>query len=276
MEHSDDEEVWKLRVSYTNTTGRSHSSLASYVLGKHNWLIERDKGCDKGTPYSRQLKLTSCGEGEFTCDNGLCVKMEERCDQVPHCKDESDEKGCQLLNLKKGYNKRIPPIVDSNDPVYVDIRITLLKVVRIVEEEHSIELQFKIQLEWRDNRVTYHNLKNKTSLNALTDKDIAVLWLPLVIYTNTDQKQTTRLGEYGNGEWSTSVTVRREGRFTRTGLEDVDETEVFKGEENSLIMQQTYTHKFQCVYQLKKYPFDTQVRKHVEAANLSPRCVTLK
>ena len=86
-----------------------------------------------------------------------------------------------------------------------------------------------------------------------------MLWLPLVIYTNTDQKETTRLGEYGNGEWSTSVTVKREGEFTRSSVEEVDETEVFKGEENSLIMQQIYTHEFQCVYQLMKYPFDTQV-----------------
>ena len=145
--------------------------------------------------------------------------------------------------------------------VPVSISITLLKVVQMVEEEHSIQLQFTIQLQWRDNRVTYHNLKKKASLNTLTEDDIALLWLPLVIYTNTDQKETTRLGEYGNGEWSTSVTVKREGEFTRSGLEDVDETEVFKGEENSLIMQQTYTHEFQCVYQLMKYPFDTQVRE---------------
>ena len=36
--------------------------------------------------------------------------------------------------------------------------------------------------------------------------------------------------------------------------------EIFKGAENSLVMVQSYTHKFQCVYQLEKYPFDTQVR----------------
>ena len=34
----------------------------------------------------------------------------------------------------------------------------------------------------------------------------------------------------------------------------------FKGQENSLIMTQSYTHEFQCVYQLEIYPFDTQVR----------------
>ena len=101
--------------------------------------------------------------------------------------------------LKAGYNKEIPPITSENKttiPVPVNISITLLKVVSIEEEDHAIDLQFTITLEWRDNRATYHNLKDKTSLNSLTQKDwtSVQLWLPLVTYDNTDQKETTRLG----------------------------------------------------------------------------------
>ena len=46
--------------------------------------------------------------------------------------------------------------------------------------------------------------------------------------------------------------------FTRSGLEEVDEREIFEGSENRLIMTQTYTHEFQCVYRLDNYPFDKQ------------------
>ena len=42
-------------------------------------------------------------------------------------------------------------------------------------------------------------------------------------------------------------------------MDRIDEAEIFKGPENSLIMEQTYTHDFQCVFKLNKYPFDTQV-----------------
>ena len=66
-----------------------------------------------------------------------------------------------------------------------------------------------------------------------------------------------RLGE--RWEWSTSVLVMRKGNLTKSGLDEVDETEIYRGDENTLSMQQTYTHEFQCVYQLMKYPFDTQV-----------------
>ena len=132
-----------------------------------------------------------------------------------------------------------------------------MKVVEIKEVDHSINLQFKINLKWKENRVKYQNLKDETSLNALTDADIGQLWLPLVIYENTDQKESTRLGE--NWEWVTRVSVVREGNFTRSDLDEVDEAEIFEGDENTLKMAQTYTWEFQCQYKLQRYPFDTQV-----------------
>ena len=214
------------------------------------------------------MKLTACNEGQFTCDDGQCVKMDQRCNQLPNCGDESDETGCEILVLKHGYKKRVPPIKserksdDNVVPVAVSISLRLLKVVAIEEEDHAIELQFQITLEWKENRATYHNLKSKSRLNALSMEDINRLWLPLVIYTNTDQQETTRLGE--NWEWSTNVLVKREeGQFERSGSGVLDEIEIFKGSENSLSMVQSYTHKFQCVYQLENYPFDTQVRENI-------------
>ena len=41
-------------------------------------------------------------------------------------------------------------------------------------------------------------------------------------------------------------------------MEEVDEREIFKGSENRLIMRQTYTHEFLCLYNLYSYPFDQQ------------------
>ena len=154
----------------------------------------------------------------------------------PNCRDRSDEKGCKLITLKdeEGYNKNIPPIDSGPDgsviPADVKISIVLMK---------------------------YHNLKKQTSLNALTDKDIEAIWLPLILYDNTDQKEVTRLGE--KWEWTTDVTVTREGNFTRSGVDELDEAEIFEGAENRLTMYQTYTREFQCNYELQHYPFDTQV-----------------
>ena len=101
-------------------------------------------------------------------------------------------------------------------------------------------------------------MKPESYLNALSMDEISTLWLPLVVYLNTDQQETTRLGCCV--EWSTDVNVKREGNYTRNEYEMLDEAYMFKGEENSLNMTQSYTHEFQCVYELESYPFDTQVR----------------
>ena len=145
-----------------------------------------------------------------------------------------------------------------------------MKVVEIEETDHSIHLQFQISMRWNETRVTYHNLKNQTSLNALTDDDVQKIWLPIIVYDNTDQKEVTRLGEYGNGEWATSVTVTREGQFTRSDVMEVNEAEIFEGAENRLTMNQTYTWEFQCKYELQRYPFDTQVIRKQEISLHQP------
>ena len=256
---------WMITNTYRNVEARTDASQISYALGKQKWTItnDTDECSKKQSSYTVEMKLSGCKEDQFTCDDGQCVKMKQRCNQLPNCRDKSDELGCEILILDQGYNKRIPPITpasavdDSVRPVPVKISLTLYKVVSMKEDDHSIELQFHITLEWKENRATYHNLKKESYLNALSSDDIGRLWLPLVVYTNTDQQETTRLGV--DWEWSTSVLVKREGPFERSGYEVLDEIEIFKGNENSLSMVQSYTHEFQCVYQLESYPFDSQV-----------------
>ena len=175
-------------------------------------------GCKQGISFDSDGKRVVHGDGEFTCNNSQCVSMEKRCNQLPDCKDSSDEDGCYLVDLDTGYKKHIPPFSqkrfsDEIVPVQVNVSLTLLNIVDIDEVEHTIDLQFEISLEWKDNRLMFNNLKDKAYLNALTDDEIKRIWLPLLVYDNTNQKETTRLG--WDTEWSTSVTVAREGNFKR-------------------------------------------------------------
>ena len=276
------EDHWKLKGK--DTTAISTDDYKSYPLGRHNWMITNDT-CKYGKmAYTTTLKLSHCSEDEFTCWDGDCVKMDRRCDRVPNCKDRSDEKGCQIVVLDQGYRKDfspIQPILDMRDvkasllrslsystqgqnktlvPLDVEVEINDVKVVSMEmdEAQHYITFQFKILLRWRDQRLTFHNLKHDNSLNALDRNETEQIWLPLVIYDNTDDKDTTRLGLQWE-QWSTLVEVQREGNFTRSGYDQVDEAEIFSGSENTLRMKQTYKRKFQCQYVLDRYPFDVQV-----------------
>ena len=93
-------------------------------------------------------------------------------------------------------------------------------------------------------------------MNVLTQQDVKRLWHPLITYANTAQKEMTTLGR--QKEWSTRVKVRREGNLTRGRMGVVDEIEVFRGDQNPLVMTQVYTKKFHCQYEFHLYPFDTQ------------------
>lgn len=36
-----------------------------------------------------KIKVTACGSGQYTCDDGECVSMDERCNQISNCRFKS-------------------------------------------------------------------------------------------------------------------------------------------------------------------------------------------
>ena len=111
--------------------------------------------------------------------------MEQRCDQIIHCRDESDEDSCKLIVLKDNYNNKVPPFsVNSIDvpgggaedgslvPVKVNVSTSLMNVLAISEFSHIIDLKLGITLKWYENRVFYHNLKTEEALNVLSDREV--------------------------------------------------------------------------------------------------------
>ena len=193
--YNDQNSQWTMIDTQTNVSAISRATKVSYVLGKHTWTVDNDVyDCHEGKTYTTWLKLTGCSDGQFTCVSGGCILMEERCNQIPDCRDKSNEGNCKTVVLEKSYNKMVPPVTSSEEdkklvPVPVNISIVLLKIVDMEEVKHSIDFQFKIILEWKENRAVYHNLKTETSLNAFNVDNISSLWLPCVIYDNTDMKE---------------------------------------------------------------------------------------
>ena len=52
--------------------------------------------------------------------------MEERCDQIMNCKDESDEENCQLIAFKNNYNKKVPPFKITKNNRKSLVKFTIL------------------------------------------------------------------------------------------------------------------------------------------------------
>ena len=156
--------------------------------------------------------------------------MEDRCDQIIQCKDKSDEDNCKLVVFEKSYNKKIPPFTTNMTrivPVMVNVSTILKNVLKIEESHHTIDLKIGISLQWKETtRVQYHNLKQEEALNILDNDEVEKLWIPYIIFENTDDDEAVKLDAITvDGNIRTLVSVyRSEGvTFTRSGPEVSDE-----------------------------------------------------
>ena len=238
----------------------SYASEDSLLIGVHDIDFSGvvDDKCYKGGSRVKRIKLTSCGEREFTCTDGQCIDMEQRCDQTSNCRDESDEENCGILFMKENYNKKISPfqfdkIKQENIPVNINISMAVIDILRIKEVDHVYTLKYRLTMVWYDYRLKYYNLKHSRSQNALALHEVEKLWIPFLVFDNTEDNEATK------GTSDTEITLAREGEYVRSGDHVVEEINIFDGAKNRITFEQVYTKTFKCVYKLHIYPFDRQV-----------------
>ena len=74
------------------------------------------------------FKLTSCQEDMFTCNDGRCIDLENRCDAKLDCIDESDEDNCNMVFTSKQYKKTIAPFnldLVGKEKISTDVMISI-------------------------------------------------------------------------------------------------------------------------------------------------------
>ena len=238
-----------------NQTATSHVHLKTFLLGASRLHFQnKNDVCLMGSGKSHlMVKVTACGEDEFTCHDGMCILSSMACDEIRDCKDGSDEQHCNLVVLNDYYNRKMPPVPKLGEQTTkIGIRMIIEKIFQLSEANQEYDIKFVLKMSWYDTRLTFHNLKEKTYSNILSSTDTQDIWIPYIYFRNS------RRNDMVEGTSSASITVIREGNFTLSEDNVLDEINMFKGSENKLVFEHVYAKLLSCNYKLQMYPFDFQ------------------
>ncbi|XP_076061383.1 uncharacterized protein LOC143037151 [Oratosquilla oratoria] len=163
----------------------------NYPMGRKTWAIENTMCGQQGG--RRELLLTSCPEGSFTCTDGTCINILQRCDLKYDCRDKSDEKKCFIVQFPEDYATDLPPRptdattereAGNSGPLRVEMDLVLERI-DIDTTSMLMDSTFNLTFTWYDNRIDFRNLKEASYLNQLSEMEEQRIWSPNVTFKNS-------------------------------------------------------------------------------------------
>ncbi|XP_042218513.1 uncharacterized protein LOC121863781 isoform X2 [Homarus americanus] len=224
-----------------------------YPFGTNLWTLGSEI-CDLHPGEHVNLTFSICGTDKYTCDDGSCINIEQRCDLKVDCPDKSDEAKCSVVSIPQDYRNDIPPPPPSHDehlPIYVSIGISSFP--SIATEDLTFVTALELKLRWMDTRLNYLNLKGDRTLNVLSQESQLEIWTPRVYFSNA------RGNVFSNLDQGSRIECIMEGTSVVGGPHLSEEMNIFSGSENSLEMGQLYSVTHSCDFDLLMFPFDAQV-----------------
>ena len=225
------------------------SSSLKYPVGRNTWLLtELPCGVDE---EMKEMTLSSCNfPTTFTCDSGHCIDINKRCNEQKDCLDDSDEKDCSIVDIPLSYNQaNKPKSANIDTPLQVNIQTIIDNIDSIDTVNMIVTITMEIRLAWKDQRLIFSNPELNKS-NVIPSKTSQNLWSPL-----QDLKhENAIIGEIIHEDSNTL-------ELLSNTPEDLDpqepvENRLFLGSTNSLIMTQRMKVKYNCIFNVKKFPFD--------------------
>ena len=275
--------MWIARhLEKKNFLATSKATQGSLLLGPQEWTVHNDsEECTVEDSYTIMMLMTACNDTEFTCNDGGCVNMENRCDGKTECDDGTDEADCTIVVPDIGYNKLLVPPTTRKDQGHLKVRllIQIINLLEINEVEESFTVRLDITREWYDERLTYHNLKENGNSNTLSIADQKILWYPSILFENVASSN-----QWAENKDRSSFSIVRDLQYDyqRADITIINNVFLYEGSQNNLKSTKGFTITWICTFQMLWYPFDTQsctmefslFQKYADFADLLPSKLT--
>ena len=92
-------------------------------------------------------------------------------------------------------------------------------------------------MQWLETRLRFKNLKEDVSLNSLSPSEISSIWVPKLIFFNTETKPSTIVDE------ETLMFAEKQGNFEPSSMNDLENIRYYNGHENPLHLQRFYNQR---------------------------------
>ena len=126
-------------------------------------------------------------------------------------------------------------------------------MISIKELEGIWQSKVQFEMTWYDQRLFMQNLKDNDNLNILTEAEREDIWIPEIIFANNDKSERMVLDES-----ALLIVNKMEENGFASSPRELEAAEIYLGELNPILYRRTYSTKFDCLFNLRSYPFDTQ------------------
>lgn len=119
------------------------------------------------------------------------------------------------------YEKVALPVREDGEPVNIYINASVMSLPSINTNDLRFTVDFYLKLRWKDERINYQDLNNRTTQNQLTLSERNALWVPKLTFINAmtqfetgvDKSTTGRVVRLGKPEVGIDMTLAREGLY---------------------------------------------------------------